>query len=237
MKNVIKFSFLFLLSLSFLGTTQAQKTLSDGTVTYEMKLDESNPAAAMLAGATMEFVFKGDLVKTSINMGMMMSMNIIMDNKSEKGIMLMSIPMMGKNIAVEMTAEDMKKAKEEQKVNQSKATIDYFKKSKKKIAGYKCYKAVATMSGMPDPITLYITDKIKPAGQSQIQSQIPGLTGFPLMYEITAQGMKISFEATDVTTTSPDDTNFEMVIPDGFEKMTMEELKEMGMGGMGGFGM
>jgi hypothetical protein len=237
MKNLIKISFLVLFTLSFLGTTQAQKTLTDGSVVYEMKLDESNPAAAMLAGATMEFVFKGDLVKTSINLGMMMSMNIIMDNKSEKGMMLMSIPMMGKNIAVEMTPEDIQKAKEEQKTNQSKAKIEYFKKNKKKIAGYKCYKAVATISGMPDPITLYITDKIKPTGQSQIQSQIPGLTGFPLMYEITAQGMKISFEASDVKNFTPESSDFEMSIPDGFEKMTMEELKEMGMGGMGGFGM
>jgi hypothetical protein len=237
MKNLIKISFLLLFTLSFLGTTQAQKTLTDGSVTYEMKLDESNPAAAMLAGATMEFVFKGDLVKTSINLGMMMSMNIIMDNKSEKGMMLMSIPMMGKNIAVEMTPEDIKKAKEEQKTNQSKANIEYFKKSKKKIAGYKCYKAVATISGMPDPITLYITDKIKPTGQSQIQSQIPGLTGFPLMYEITAQGMKISFQASEVKNFTPETADFEMSIPDGFEKLTMEELKEMGMGSMGGFGM
>lgn len=237
MKNLIRFSFLVLFTLSFIGATQAQKTLTDGTITYEMKLDESNPAAAMLAGATMDFVFKGDLVKTSINMGMMMSMNIIMDNKNEKGIMLMSIPMMSKNIAVEMTAEDLKKAKEEQKTNQSKAKIEYFKKSKKKIAGYKCYKAVATISGMPDPMILYITEKIKPVGQSQIQSQLPGLTGFPLMYEITTQGMKISFVATEVKTTSPEASDFEMVIPDGFEKMTMDELKEMGMGGMGGFGM
>ena len=237
MKNLIKFSFLFLFTLSFLGTAQAQKTLSDGSVTYEMKLDESNPAAAMLAGATMEFVFKGDMVKTSINMGMMMSMNIIMDNKAEKGMMLMSIPMMGKNIAVEMTQEDIQKAKEEQKTNQSKAKIEYFKKNKKKIAGYKCYKAVATLTGMPDPIPLYITDKIKPAGQSQIQSQIPGLTGFPLMYEIKTQGMNISFEASEVKNYSPDAADFEMTVPDGFEKLTMEELKEMGMGGMGGFGM
>ena len=73
--------------------------------------------------------------------------------------------------------------------------------------------------------------------QSQIQSQIPGLTGFPLMYEIKTQGMNISFEASEVKNYSPDAAYFEMTVPDGFEKLTMEELKEMGMGGMGGFGM
>src|SRR5690606_31530471 len=119
----------------------------------ELKLDDSNPMASMLSGATMEFTFKGDLSKTAINVGMMMSLNVIMDNKNEKGLMLMSIPMAGKNIGVEMTPEDLKKMKEDQKVNQAKAQIEYFKKGKKKIAGYKCYKAVATMSGLPEPIT------------------------------------------------------------------------------------
>ena len=149
----------------------------------------------------------------------------------------MSIPMAGKNIGVEMTPEDLKKMKEDQKVNQAKAQIEYFKKGKKKIAGYKCYKAVATMSGLPEPITLYLTDKIKPVGQSQLQSQIPGLTGFPLMYEIAIQGMQMSFVATEVSTAAPQDADFDMAIPDGYEKMTMVDMKDMGMGGMGCFGM
>ena len=235
MKNLINLSlFLFLTLSTFMGVS-AQKTMSDGTITYELKLEKDNPMAGMLNGTNMVLSFKGSLMKTSVNiMGGMMSMNIVMDNSAKKGVMLVSAPMMGKNMAVEMTEKDFADAEQKQKENQSKSKVTYNKNNKKKIAGYKCYQATAKVDGMPDGVILYLTDKIKPVGQSQIQNQIPGLTGFPLAFEVNQAGMKILFEASKVDKLAPADKEFDMKIPEGFDKVTMEEIQ--GMGGLG-FGM
>jgi hypothetical protein len=235
MKNLINLSlFLFLTLSTFMGVS-AQKTMSDGTITYELKLEKDNPMAGMLNGTNMVLSFKGSLMKTSVNiMGGMMSMNIVMDNSAKKGVMLVSAPMMGKNMAVEMTEKDFADAEQKQKENQSKAKVTYNKNNKKKIAGYKCYQATAKVDGMPDGVILYLTDKIKPVGQSQIQNQIPGLSGFPLAFEVNQAGMKILFEASKVDKLTPSDKEFDMSIPEGFDKVTMEEIQ--GMGGLG-FGM
>lgn len=236
MKTITNFALILLFTFSAVATSFAQKSMKNGSITYEMNLEEDNPMAGMLQGTKMTMHFKDQKVKTEMNMmGGMMTMNVIMDNEAQNGVMLMSAPMMGKNMAVELTKEEIEKMKEEQKVNQKKPEIKYYKRKKKKIAGYKCYKVVATMPGVPEPITLYVTDKIKPAGQAQIQQQIQGLEGFPLSYEISQQGMKMIFTATEVKTKSPEDNVFDMTIPEGFEKVTMEELGG-GMGGMG-FGM
>ena len=235
MKNLINLSLLLILTLSTYIGANAQKTMSDGTITYDLKLDKDNPMAGMLNGTNMVMSFKGSLMKTSVNiMGGMMSMNIVMDNTAKKGIMLVSAPMMGKNMAVEMTEKDFADAEKKQKENQSKAKVTYNKKNQKKIAGYKCYQAVAKVDGMPEGVTLFLTEKIKPMGQSQIQNQIPGLTGFPLAFEVNQAGMKILFEASKVDKMTPSDKEFDMTIPEGFEKVTMEEIQ--GMGGLG-FGM
>jgi hypothetical protein len=235
MKNLINLSLLFLLTFSTHFSVSAQKTMSDGTITYDMKLDKDNPMAGMLNGTNMVLSFKGSLMKTSVNvMGGMMSMNIVMDNNAKKGIMLVSAPMMGKNMAVEMTEKDFADAQQKQKENQSKSKVSYNKKNQKKIAGFKCYQATAKVEGMPDGIVLYLTDKIKPTGQSQIQNQIPGLSGFPLAFEVKQAGMTILFEASKVDKLAPSDKEFDMSIPEGFDKVTMEEIQ--GMGGLG-FGM
>jgi hypothetical protein len=235
MKNLINLSLFLFLTLSTSIGVSAQKTMSDGTITYELKLDKDNPMAGMLNGTNMVLSFKGSLMKTSVNiMGGMMSMNIVMDNSAKKGVMLVSAPMMGKNMAVEMTEKDFADAEQKQKENQSKSKVTYNKNNKKKIAGYKCYQATAKVDGMPDGVILYLTDKIKPVGQSQIQNQIPGLTGFPLAFEVNQAGMKILFEASKVDKLAPADKEFDMKIPEGFDKVTMEEIQ--GMGGLG-FGM
>jgi hypothetical protein len=237
MKNLLKISLIFLLSLSAVNFINAQKALSTGSITYDMKMDKDNPMAGMLSNTNMVVSFKGNLVKTAINiMGGMASFNIIMDSGAKKGIMLMSMPMMGKNMAVEMTPDDVKNAESKSKENQSVSKIEYNKKNNKKIAGYKCHQAIAKVGGMPDGVTLYVTDKIKPGAQTQIQNQIPGLNGFPLGFEVVQAGMKINFEASKVDKASPADSEFDMTIPAGFQKVTMEELKSMG-GGLGTFGL
>ncbi|WCL80943.1 DUF4412 domain-containing protein [Saprospira sp. CCB-QB6] len=225
-----------------LGTTSlmAQKKMTEGYIKYTMNMagEEENPMAAMLNGSEMKVYFLGSQVKTSINMmSGMMNMNIIMDNEAQAGLMLMSIPMMGKNMAVELTKEQIEEMKAQQKnVGASQPEFKYFKRKRKKIAGYKCNKVEVKMPGVDEPLTMYVTKKIKPAGQSQIQEQLPGLDGFPLRYEISQGGIKLVFEAEEISNKPPKAEVFDRSIPEGYEKTTLEELGGMqGLGG--GFGL
>jgi len=234
------FSLIFFLAL---GSTSlmAQKKMEEGYIKYTMNMagGEENPMAGMLNGSEMKVYFLGSQVKTSINMmNGMMNMNIIMDNEAQEGLMLMSIPMMGKNMAVELSKEQMEELKAKQKSNAaaSQPTFKYYKRKRKKIAGYKCHKVEVQMPGVSETLTMYVTKKIQPAGQSQIQEQLPGLEGFPLRYEISQGGMKLVFEADEISNKPPKAEVFDKSIPEGYEKTTLEELGGMqGLGG--GFGL
>ncbi|AFC26211.1 DUF4412 domain-containing protein [Saprospira grandis] len=234
------FSLIFFLAL---GSTSlmAQKKMEEGYIKYTMNMagGEENPMAGMLNGSEMKVYFLGSQVKTSINMmNGMMNMNIIMDNEAQEGLMLMSIPMMGKNMAVELSKEQMEELKAKQKSNAaaSQPTFKYYKRKRKKIAGYRCHKVEVQMPGVSETLTMYVTKKIQPVGQSQIQEQLPGLEGFPLRYEISQGGMKLVFEADEISNKPPKAEVFDKSIPEGYEKTTLEELGGMqGLGG--GFGL
>ena len=88
MKNLIKFSLFLLFAVSAFVGAYAQKTLTDATITYNLKMDEGDPMAGMLGNTNLVLTFKGSLMKTSINlMGGMMTMNIVMDATAKKGVM------------------------------------------------------------------------------------------------------------------------------------------------------
>lgn len=232
------FSICFIAAVAVAPELQAQKTFTDGTITYELKM-EGNPMLAQMGEMKMDLAFKD--AKSSMSMNMMnglITTNMLLDNteNAKKGLLLMG--MMGKNMAVEINNEEFDKYEAQQRKNQEPPKLTEFKNVKKKIAGYKCYKVEATMAGVPEPVTVYICDKIKPMATSQFQMQFPGLNGYPLGIEIKQMGMTIAFNATKISTKTPEDSLFEMTIPDGYEKKTLDELMEMNPGGGGGmFGM
>jgi hypothetical protein len=213
----------------------AQKAMTNGSIHYTMEMDSDNPMAAMMGEMNMIVSFKDHLFRTDVEMmGGMATTKIILDTKKQDGLMLMEVPMMGKNIAVEMTEEDM--ANMEQANEGTPPTFKYFKNKTKKICGYKCYKVEATVEGADGPMNLYVTEQISPSGKTQIQKQLPGLKGFPLSYEVNQMGMVMTITATKVDKKAPAKSEFDLTVPEGYEKMTVEELGKMG-GGMNGIGM
>jgi hypothetical protein len=135
MKNSIQLIILFVIFVSFQSQSIAQKVLNNCTVTYGLKTSENSPINAIMGNAKMITSFKDSKVKTSMNvMGGMVAIDIIMDAEAKKGLMLFSMPMMGKNMAVELDEEGINK--NDEKINSKKSinSIEY-KKEKKKIAG------------------------------------------------------------------------------------------------------
>jgi hypothetical protein len=235
MKNTIQILILFVIFIAAQNQSFAQKVLNNCTVTYALKTTENNPINAIMGNAKMITSFKDSKVKTSMNiMGGMVSIDIIMDSNAKKGLMLFAMPMMGKNMAVELDEEGLNKNEENSNSKKSISSIEY-KKDGKKIAGYKCKKALVRLDGFTEPVTIYVTDKINPAAKGQIQNQYPGLKGFPLGFEMVQAGIKVSFEAESVDKRAPSDAEFEMKVPEGFNIVGMEELKNLG--GLGTFGL
>ncbi len=107
-------------------------------------------------------------------------------------------------------------------------------KNYKKIAGYKCQEARVTMDGMEEPAIVYVTDKITPSNVGDVSMmQFTGLKGFPLSWKIEQQGMIINMEAVLVSLEKLEKSIFDMTVPEGYEKMDMEDLQGLG----GTFGM
>ena len=232
MKNTLQLLASFCLVAFMVSPALAQKSknvksINEAHVVYKMSAEGG--MAAALEGSTMNIYFKPDRVKLLANlMSGLVQMDIRIDNKAKKGVMLMD--MMGQKKVVEMASEDLNKPKTNTKPSED--DIKYLNKYKK-IAGYKCQEVQINMQGMDEPATVYITEKIQPQNMGEVSMmQFTGLKGFPLMWKIEQQGMEITMEAVEVSTTKLPKDAFDMSIPEGYEKMEMDDLKNMG-----GFGL
>ncbi len=242
MKKVLILACLFLglgtmsLSAQKAKNKNKSKTFDSGSVTYKMTFEGADAmTAAMFGDASMTLSFdQSGNNNVDIKMGMIMDVKVVYNAKKEGAITLMSIPMMGKNIAVEMDKAQLAEANEKQ--SEGKApTITYDKKDTKKIAGYDCYRAdIKNEDGTT--LVVYVTDKIKGALSRDMQTKFQGLEGFPLEYNVETEAGGMTFSATEVKAQTFKAEDFALTIPDGYEIMTYEELMEM-TGGAGTFGM
>ncbi|MCH2022694.1 MAG: hypothetical protein MK207_09475 [Saprospiraceae bacterium] len=227
--NIFTFSLTLLLfsNLSFAQKNKKTKAIDEAHIEYTMTA-EGGMAAAM-SGTTMELFFTPSHAKVLANMmNGLMKMDVRVDNSNRKGIMLLDL--MGQKKVIEMGEVDLQKSKAK---NQKPTEVVYTKKYKK-IAGYKCQEARVTLDGMDEPAIVYLTDKITPSNVGDVSMmQFTGLKGFPLSWKIEQQGMVINMEAVAVYLDKLDESVFDMNIPEGYEKMKIEDLQGMG----GSFGM
>lgn len=220
---------MFLVIAAVSTNATAQKKIKEGTVKFEMQTDaESNPEMAMLAGSTLNFYFSGEQQRMDMDMlgGMMKVQTIIPIKNPTEGVILMD--MLGQKIQlIGLKEEDMTQNYNIMNVDDMK-DVKYDENDKKDIAGYPCYKATVTMdNGLT--MKYYITEKIQPPSGVKKKDKKLTLKGYPLEMAISAgEGMDMVFKATEVSNKLPDDA---FKVPEGYQKMTMEEFQEM-TGGM-----
>ncbi len=209
-------------------TTASASSSSQGTILYEVvdcKTSSDNPqmemAASMMKGSTTEVTFKGDKVKTHMDMMGGMSKNTVFSNLSdETGTLFLDVPMQAVKYKVKMSKEDS----DEFRKNMPSYTFTYDKSKTKDIAGYTCHLATGTDED-DNSIELYVTDKIT---SDAFKYQYNGLKGFPLEYT-SKQG---PFESKMVAKKISSEVSADFfTMPEGFEEKTMDDLKKMGMGG------
>lgn len=223
--KILSLSIVFSLLICITANAQAQKTkISDTQVTYAINAEGA--MAAAMSGSTMDLFFTTDKTKLVTSMmGGMVKMDIRMDIKKNKGIMLMD--MMGQKKAVEMTEELLDKGKNAQP---QYSDVKYLK-NYKTIAGYKCQEVKVKMEGLDEPAIVFVTDKIESPVMGDMQMmQFTNLNGFPLSWQIKQQGMTIIMEASSVVQDKIPAKEFDTALPEGYEKMSMEDLEKMGMG-------
>ena len=218
MKNLKKLAFVALAIVS----TQFYAQTKTGVVTYEMTMPENEEMAAMGTN-TIKISFDEKSSATQMDMmGGMISVKTISVDKNNSKDTRMLMNMMGKKY--EVTGESEGFGNSDVASLKDAESVTYDKKTTKEILGYKCYKALVTMSS-GTVNTFYITEAI--AVQSLPTDKLI-LAGFPLEVEVNSEKGKVLLVATTVEK-APSVSCF--TVPEGYKKVTQEELQQE-LGGM-----
>lgn len=230
MKSISKFFmlgiFFMTLSLPTFAQKNKSKTIDQAHVKYTITAEGG--MAAALTGSTIDLFFTPDNAKIVGDvMSGMIKLDGRFDSKDKKGLLLMDL--MGQQKFMEMDEASMEKSKEEAKTTNQKPPQIEYTKTYKKIAGYKCQEAKMTVEGSSNPVIIYVTEQIKPGNLGDMDMmKFSGLKGFPLAWEMESDGMKFKIEAVDVSLGKLSKKIFETNIPEGYTKMTEEDIKNMG---------
>lgn len=195
-------------------------------VKYETQIDATGEEAEMMAmmmnGSTMELAASEKKTWVRTQMGTMMTMTMEYDMEGENMTMLMS-GMMG-TMAFQGNPDDLEEegteTEEEPKIELTKET--------KEILSYKCKKAIIKDDEGNEAIYWYTEDFSRPEGMDQMPNQIPGLC---LEMEMSSmEGVVMTYTAIEFIEDA-DMSDYELVIPEGTEVQSLEDMKNMGMGG------
>lgn len=221
MKKIVSLLTVLLMAVS----SFAQAT--EGKIKYNLEFNSSDPQVqaqlAMLKGSTMTMYFSPEFNRTEMNMGMFVQSTTVVDIKSKETMMAMS-GMMGKK-ATKISVDD-KDADEEEEPE-----LDVEKTNEtKKIAGYKCVKYVITTEE-GGVVNMWVTNELvgSKEGMRFVNDKIEG---FPLEFEVAAEGMVMVFSATEVEKGLKKYNKkelFDLTIPEGYEVINAEDWKGMGM--------
>ena len=222
-----KMKSIVLSALAVLITAFSFGQVTEGYVKFDIEMSSDDPAMqsqmAMFEGSNMEMYFSPDFGRVEFAMGMLMNMKTVTNNKSEEGLILMS-GMVG-NKAIRLEKGDLDKAEEERPEVTVEATNET-----KKILGYTCKKYIlSTEEGVV--VNYWTSDQIKAqtSGNQYMNDQV---SGFPMQFESEASGLKMTFTATEFKDNLKGykaKELFSMEIPEGYEEMSTEDLKAMGM--------
>ncbi|MBV6645903.1 MAG: DUF4412 domain-containing protein [Cyclobacteriaceae bacterium] len=156
-------------------------------LTKEMKamLPEENPKSI--------FSIKGAKIKTEMDM---MGTKMIILSDIETNTSTSYTDVMGQKIKSTMPMEDA-----------DEVDIALVDGETKKIAGYLCKKAIIKQPDSPD-VEVYYSEDLKSSAFSSMQSQFKKLKGIPLEYQLSQQGVTMTYSAKEIVRKLLDDSVF-----------------------------
>lgn len=216
MKKIKQISVCLLLLVSMSSIGQ----MTSGFVTYKMTSD--NEQMAMMGDIIMTNYFDKENVAVEVDMMGGMVLTKVYKKINDPKSTIMTMDAMGNKYEITGIDENASKGVDMADLDNI-VTVTIDKANTKEIAGFKCYKASVTYKDDKSG-EFYVTDDIKMVTSATSESK---LKGFPLEMTITTPEAVLELKATEVSKDLPKEA---FIVPEGFEKVTMEEFQEK-MGG------
>jgi GLPGLI family protein len=210
-----------LLSVMLLLTVNvfAQKTLSEGTIIYDVTVNTGNKEPQMadaLDGATTTVYLKGAKSRTDMVSALGSETNIH-DAKTGNAIILKEYS--SQKLMITLTKENW-----EAKNKAYKDVAFDFSTETKTIAGYNCKKAVAKMANGKTFVVYYSPDVI--VANKDYNNTFSNLPGLAMEYEIEAGKTKIKYSLSKIDFGVVAASKFDTP-KSGYRVMTYEENQQM----------
>jgi len=207
-------------SLFLAFTANAQKRITEGTISYDIVVNtgNTNPSIAdMFNGATSIVYLKGYQtrfervsslgVESTIVDGKTGNVNVLKEYGDQKYM-------------ITMTPENWKDANKKYE-----GIVFKYEEEYKDIAGYKCQKAIGTMKD-GTTITVFFTKDLV-ANNREFEYAYKSLPGLAMEYETTVGSLKVTYTVSKVNFSIIPATKFELP-KSGFRIMTYEESNNAG---------
>ena len=209
---------IFALALSLSFSANAQKTLNDGTLLYNMAVETGSDApkmADMLDGATTTIFIKGKQSRVELVSGLGSEASIY-NASTQNGFILKDYS--GQKLLITLTQNDWES-------NNKKYEGIVFENTGETsvISGFSCRKAIAKLKNGTNFTVWYTTDVT--LGNKDYDPQFKTLPGLAVQYEMTSGKMKFKFTLTKVSYDAVSSSKFEMP-KSGYRIMTYEETKK-----------
>jgi GLPGLI family protein len=225
MKNLFKIMMAAVIIMGITATAMSKDF--KGVISYKISYPglDIDPGMMAMMPKMATLTIKGDMSKFEINMGQMGSQVQIIDGNAKTVTTLMD--MMGQKFYYVESEEEISA----QVDDTDDIRID-IKDETKEIAGYKCKKALVTVNDSGDEMifTIFFTEEIGSSALNIDNPYFKEIPGAMLEFEIDAGQGRMKMEATSVSKKTVSDSEFS--IPEGFQKKTSAEIKQMFGGGM-----
>ncbi|MCX8018989.1 MAG: DUF4412 domain-containing protein [Chitinophagaceae bacterium] len=214
MKN-IKFHMLFLFGLMFSVYMEAQRRLTEATITYNILINTSNgnpQAADVLDGATSVIYLKGNSSRSEMISSLGTQATLI-DGKTGEVTVLKVYG--DQKYMIKMTPEEWKSFNKKYEG----ITFTYLDEYKT-IAGYKCQKAIGKMSDSTT-FTVFFTRELQPVNKDfqYIHKNLPGLA---MEYEASLGKTQVIYTVSSINFNPVPLSKFDLP-KSGYRIMTFEE--------------
>jgi len=218
-KNILMVLLMFLTVSSF-----AQKTLSEGTIVYDVVVNTGNKEPQMadaLDGATTTVYLKGSKSRTDMVSALGTESNIY-DSKTGNAIILKEYS--SQKLMITLTKENWETK------NKAYSNVMFeFLPETKEINGYSCKKAIAKMSNGKTFNVYYTADVV--VSNKEYNYTFKDLPGLAIQYEIEAGKTKINYTVSKIDFTAVATSKFDTP-KTGYRVMTYEENQQMKKSGI-----
>lgn len=205
---------LMMILLSAFIQSNAQKTISEGTLVYDINIQPLNKdaAAGSLTGATETIYLKGGLSRRDM-VSSLGNEKTIHDSKTGNAVILKEYS--GQKLMITLTKQNWAdRDKKNEGITFTPAP------ETKEILGHQCVKATATLSN-GSSLVVYYTKDLNLINK-EYNSLFKNLDGLPMQYELDSKKMKFTYTISKIDLNSLTLAKFEFP-KTGYRVMTYEE--------------